>query len=506
MTMNRKGVSLLILIILVRIVCAWNSEGFYQFDEHFQIVEFIGKLQGVTPEQNLPWEYHQKIRPWFQPFMFFGISKLFMGFDPLISPHTQVFLFRLLSGFLGLGSSAFLIFAAVRTGQIKGASDSSRIFWGLGLSTLLWFFPFFQVRPSAESWASSWFWFGVATSFFATDDLSKAKKRGIYALTGMFFGLAFISKYQAGLLILGWGLVTIAPRVRVSVPQFFERLQWVLLSVVFVLMMIGVGAVFDQMGYGIWQNTAWNYFDTNLLRGVAFRFSAQPWWFYIKEALIWAPPLTTVIFLTSILGGFGTKDLRISVPILLYLAFHFWMSNKELRFLFPVLPGVVLLMLNSEWTWRIFEGRKPLWRTLRTLLVVENLILLAAVCGLPASSAMPTYRAIYAAATERDTLFTLNDRPYGLLDLEVKFYQPSGLKVLQLNDWSEVERVAAPLKQFLVLSSGWEDLQGHVAFKRFQCSPVYQSHPEWLRSIQFGNWQARSRIRKLFRCRQTGED
>ena len=509
MVMSKAVRNLFLVVFAVRILCAWKSEGFYQFDEHFQVIEFIGKIRGITPAENLPWEYHQKIRPWFQPMSLLGAWRLIDPFEVLKTPHHQAFFFRLLSGFLGLLSSTLLLLAAVHANVIRIPALATLLprdlkekvlLWGIGFSSLLWVFPFFQVRTSAESWSSSWFWLGVATSLLCEERQSLFKKAGMHFLAGALFGLAFLSKYQAGLLIAGWGVATLLPSSSAPLTAWRDRLLKVTTAAAACILCILAGTALDRIGYGEWQLTAWNYLNTNLIEGVAFRFSPQPWWWYLQQSLLWAAPLTSVLLILTLQSAFRTKDLRITLPIFIYLAFHFWMSNKELRFLFPVLPGVIILVLNSEWTWRLIEEKKPVWRGFRRLLLAENFILLTAVCWFPASSAMPTYRAIYTAAFENETLFTVADRPFGLLDLEVKFYQPPGLRQIRLKEWSELILASKNLDHFLVLNAGWTQPDTLLALQGVQCDLVYQSHPSWLRTFNPGNWQARSRVRNLALC------
>ena len=47
------------------------STGFQHFDEHFQILEFVNLKWGGIRGESLAWEYREKIRPWFQPWLFY---------------------------------------------------------------------------------------------------------------------------------------------------------------------------------------------------------------------------------------------------------------------------------------------------------------------------------------------------------------------------------------------------------------------------------------------------
>src|SRR5256885_638741 len=59
----------------VTLITAWFSNTFYFPDEHYQVLEFAGHKLGITPVSALPWEFSARIRPWFQPLVYFGIAK-----------------------------------------------------------------------------------------------------------------------------------------------------------------------------------------------------------------------------------------------------------------------------------------------------------------------------------------------------------------------------------------------------------------------------------------------
>ena len=90
-----------IILIALVIYCstAYNSHGYIQEDEHYQIIEFAQLKLGLTQQHDLPWEYHQQMRSAFQPmiaYSIFSFCKLFSITDP----YTLAFLLRLLTASL----------------------------------------------------------------------------------------------------------------------------------------------------------------------------------------------------------------------------------------------------------------------------------------------------------------------------------------------------------------------------------------------------------------------
>ena len=61
--------SLWLVAVSMHLVIAWFSEGYYHFDEHFQIIEFANyKLQNIEAK-DLPWEFTYQMRSGFHPFI-----------------------------------------------------------------------------------------------------------------------------------------------------------------------------------------------------------------------------------------------------------------------------------------------------------------------------------------------------------------------------------------------------------------------------------------------------
>ena len=72
--MDRELRRSLLILAAVTIVTAWFSNTFYFPDEHYQVLEFMGLKLGITPASELPWEFAARIRPWFQPLVYFLIA------------------------------------------------------------------------------------------------------------------------------------------------------------------------------------------------------------------------------------------------------------------------------------------------------------------------------------------------------------------------------------------------------------------------------------------------
>ena len=95
---------LFVVSFVVHILSAWFNEGFHQFDEHFQIIEFASYKRGGTPIEALPWEFSARIRPAMQPAIAFAVFEA-MNSIGVYQPFRAMFILRLISALLGLATA-----------------------------------------------------------------------------------------------------------------------------------------------------------------------------------------------------------------------------------------------------------------------------------------------------------------------------------------------------------------------------------------------------------------
>lgn len=82
--------------LLLLLLTAYFSEGFYRGDEHYQILEPANYLLGNINFDSLCWEFHSQIRPSLQPYIATVVIKgvSLLGVD---SPFTYALVLRLLT-------------------------------------------------------------------------------------------------------------------------------------------------------------------------------------------------------------------------------------------------------------------------------------------------------------------------------------------------------------------------------------------------------------------------
>ena len=144
----------LVSLLLISLA-AYSSYGFFQFDEHYQIVEFVSYKLGRTPGVDLPWEFREQLRPWLQPAVYYGVAKALMSVG-IHNPFTLAIAFRGISGLIGWTAITALMIAA---GSLSGGDQRRRA--AVILLALLWLIPYLAVRTSSESLSGDFLTLGV---------------------------------------------------------------------------------------------------------------------------------------------------------------------------------------------------------------------------------------------------------------------------------------------------------------------------------------------------------
>lgn len=314
------------MVIVVYLLTAIFSTGYHHPDEHFQLIEFAGLKLGWNAATDLAWEYEAKIRPALQPAIACGVIGALrcVGMD---NPYSQALALRLLSAILALCSIGCFIksFAHATNGK-------HRIAYVL-LSFLLWFLPAINVRFSSEAWAGSFFLLALS---FIYGEKRQTMKSCLFA--GVMLGASFECRFQMALAIigvLGW---------IVWIGKWNGR-QWMSL-LAGGLLAVACGVMIDCWFYGAFVFTPFHYFQVNILQDVASSFGVSPWSFYVLQILERPTWIIGTGILLSIVNALLYKWKN---PVVWYLIpfvlVHSIIPHKELRFLFPMVNFIPLLLI-----------------------------------------------------------------------------------------------------------------------------------------------------------------
>jgi GPI mannosyltransferase 3 len=432
---ERKAFLILALMLLAT---AWTSYGYFNLDEHFQIIEFAGTKLEIVPIQNLPWEYKAEIRPWLQPILFIGICKL-LRFCGIEDRFIWTFIFRLCCAVGGF----FALLKVYRLGKtwFSDKQDQRRHLW---LCTTLGFLPFLFVRTSSESLSASFFTIGVCLLLKDLDPSNPAAATISYRrwlLFGLMSGLAFEFRYQIILMAGGLGLWLLLLAKTKGKSIFVASIGF--------LIVFGVGLLADRFGYGKWTFPFYNYFRVNLIEGKTADFGTDPFfaYLYLVCANFFAP--IVLILLISLLVFWTRKPKHVLAWITFpFFVFHCFIGHKEDRFLIPLLlltiliPHLVFLKNGLIVLPGFFKTR--FWRLTYKWLWRYNWVGLLLFCIYPfdVEPYIKHQKFIYEHQGSTNTYYAVDFNPYRRNELIYSFYRPNDLTVVEVDNLAAMASIA----------------------------------------------------------------
>ncbi|WP_127717882.1 hypothetical protein [Halobacteriovorax sp. HLS] len=469
--------------VVFHIVAAIFSSGFQHFDEHFQIFEFLNFKLGNIPSSNLPWEFREQIRPWFQVFIYFTFYKSFT-FLGISSPFTIAFLFRLLTSLFGLFALTKLI--PIIKLWFKGEKNQT-IAWGL--LNLCWFVPYIQTRTSSESFGISFFLWGFSLFTLALEKDKDLVKSGL--LAGLLFGLSYLSRSQMAFMVAFIWFFAL----------FIKKANYRLLlsSAVAIIVAILAGIAFDYWGYGNWTFSTWHYFRTNFLEGIMSNVKQYPWWWYFRLALNRGiAPVSLPLILATVWGWWTYRKHILTWATLPLFIFHCYVGHKELRYIFPI---IIISPLYLALFFQVYEAKlislntKKLFRGLIKFIIGVNFLFLIISSFKAANPSVNFYKYIWSNEEIRE-IHVHGENPYTMLGLPLEFYKKRDLKIINI-DSLELYLKELNETQYLFFNKGKfvSIMEGNT-----KCSLEYLTYPKWILKFNIGNWISRSRVWSVYKC------
>jgi GPI mannosyltransferase 3 len=459
-----------ILSILALLITAFFSSGYHHFDEHFQILEFAGLKLNMTVAANLPWEYTYQMRPAIQPAIVVLVFKFFNVFG-VNNPFTIAFVLRLLSAavaFMGM----FLIYKSF----CQTILNYTLKLWFSLLSFFLWFMIYDNVRFSSENWSGSIFLIAFSLIY-----IKKIAGKRLYLFIGMLLGLSFLFRYQTGFLIAGFILWHLLVK---------KNIGNTVLLILGVMILFGSGILIDRWFYGNWTLTVWNYFNQNILQNRVSDFGVRPWWYYTERIFIQGIPPFSLVYIASfvLFFIFKRKDL-LTWTLLPFLLIHFIIGHKEVRFLFPVIGFLPIIIIKSveiiqeRWNGTFLEQK--LIKKFAGLFWAINLIFLIIIAFTPADGQISLYKKVYLEYKSSSTLYYTTDNPYNRV-LDINFYKRADLEIVKIDS---VRNISLNGNRKQLFATKDKTLLNDIRAKK---RLVYSSFPEWFRFFNINNWMART--------------
>jgi phosphatidylinositol glycan class B len=334
----------LLLIGAIYLLTAIHSNGFHHPDEHYQIVEFAGLKGGWNTGANLTWEYDAQIRPALQPMIALGAFRVLNLFG-ISNPFQLAMGLRILTAIFSIVCILFFI----QSFRPSVKKEYQTVF--VLLSFLLWFLPAVNVRFSSETWAGLTLLLSVAL----LNNISRHKAGRYYFLTGLLWGLSFEFRIQIGIALLGLFLWLLIIR-----KESWKNLLNLLSGS---LVVVAVCTVLDSWFYGEGVFVPWNYFYTNMVEDVASRYGTSPWYYYVEQMFFRPTPLigsfVVLSLITLLVFNYKHMVLWCIIP---FIIIHSLIPHKELRFLFPIVNFLPLVLVLA------FQEIRSRWKSYKSVL------------------------------------------------------------------------------------------------------------------------------------------
>jgi GPI mannosyltransferase 3 len=479
-TKFQKPSFLLLVIFLIFSVAAYFMVGSLHADEHYQILEFANYKRGLVEAKQLPWEFGARLRPAIQPTMAFMVLTFFEWIN-LNNPFVQAFLFRLVSGGL-------FIYSSFRVYQVLVAEFKTPFFQYLYFifTFFLYFFPYIGVRFSSENFSACFYMLAFASLYPVIHQRANLTYQKAFEI-GILFGMSFLFRYQAALMILGLALWLL-------IFHFQQLRYWLLMFGGFVLM-IGVGILIDRWFYGEWVMSAWHYFYVNLMEGKAASFGVEPWWWYFSMLdfkRLWL--INGSLILLILCFGIIKFKHPISWIFFPFLVIHLLISHKEMRFIFPILTYIPFMSCVSI-QFLSDKIKRPLLLYMGSFLflVINIFAFVGASFNVPDNSheifkfiqKLPN-KPIEINYMKEDLRFfyALND---GSKDITPRFYKDTHKIILKTKAFQYIDSIpvvpySKDTLKFVVLDD-WEQYNLKNRLKL-----AYDPESEFVRFINYHNW------------------
>jgi phosphatidylinositol glycan class B len=462
-------------LVLIAVAC-YFSYGMFKLDEYYQVVEFVGYKLGKTPAAELPWEFHDQIRPWLQPAIYYAAAKGLIGLG-VENPFTLTMAFRAISGVCGWAAITALMLAS---NTLFGDDRRRRI--AVVLLAMLWLIPYLAVRTSSESMSCSFLSLGAAVLLLgsavepeaATGEPSRVLKKGTgtaqqtkildeiewprgasplfqqaakrrfpplaVLLAGVCFGLAFEFRLQIAFSIggaLGWIWLT-------SADAWLRTWSKLALVCFASLVPIAAGTLIDRWGYGQWTFAPWNYFHADVVLGIPNQDSVSPfWWYFFDTNANPLAPITLLWTLAMLIAWVRFPRNIITWFTLPFFLGHSVFPHKEVRYLFPiVLLSVFFFVLayvperdeaaQPAWLRAVWRRRKS-WFAI--VLYGLNIAGLLYGCVSAKQPSVNFQKYVYDHYPQGCTLYLLGEdtkSPYENVGLNMYFYRPPNLIIERL--------------------------------------------------------------------------
>ncbi len=331
--------SIIAVAFIFRLMAAIFSTGYGFHDDHFITVEVAQSwIDGINRDSWLPTNDNHAVPSGHSltyPGILYGML-LICEKAGIYDPAVKMLFIRLLHALFSL----LVVYFGYKI--IKELyNEKSAIFAGW-LLALFWFIPMLSVRNLVEVVCVPFLMWGVWIII-----KNKENKSLQFLLSGLVIGLAFSIRFQTSTFIAGLGVALLLQK---------KYLQTFLYGIGVI---ISVSLLQGGVDFIIWKKPFAEFLEySNYNLQHSYDYWTGPWYNYI---LLIAGLLIPPISLFLVFGIFRNwkKHIIILLPILAFFIFHSAFPNKQERFIFPILPFII--MLGSA-GWMQFHNISDFWK------------------------------------------------------------------------------------------------------------------------------------------------
>lgn len=326
----------------IRLLSVLFSKGYGMHDDHFLVIESAQSwVDGFDYNDWLPSSQVGVTTPTPTGHSFFysGLHYflfLFLKAIGIVDPQNKMYIVRLIHAVLSL----LTIYFGYRIAEkLAGKKEAKMVGILLGL---FWFMPFLSVRNLVE--------FACITPLvYATWIVVKNEdKKTIvpYIIAGTLLGIAFSIRFQTIMFTGGFGLALL----------FMKKIKEALVVGFFFLLIAAM--VQGITDYYIWGKPFVEfreYVRYNLEH--ADEYFVQQWYMYLLLILgILIPPISFFLFFGFLRSW--KKHILLFLPSFIFLVFHSYFSNKQERFILPIIPFIIILGYIG---WSDYISKSKFW-------------------------------------------------------------------------------------------------------------------------------------------------
>ncbi len=244
--------------------------------------------------------------------------------------------------------SLMAVWAAYRTTELTTRSWK----WAVGAGLLMaahFALPFLSVRNLIEM-VSGNIWI-VAIYFL----YRYREERSLHWLiaAGSVTGLAWMIRFQLAFAFLAVPFVLLYQERRVKPALYY---------CVTVLLMVALSGLVDYWLLGDFLASSFNHVKQGITEGVVYNTSILIYPAVILSFFI--PPLSLLLFFIAGQKRFWSNHLVLSMSTLSFVLIHMLIPSRQERYMIPIIPALVLLVVLAMWQHRVSDGFLFRWKKL----------------------------------------------------------------------------------------------------------------------------------------------